>query len=107
MVFCVMIPTRKQCIQNVYKSLFKYEIHFVYKHFVYILYTFCVQNVYKCVEIWNTFYIQTFYIHFVYINSDLLKAYMINIMYTIYMQNSYKIYMQIIVCRMDPLFRIF
>ena len=64
MVFCVMIPTRKQCIQNVYKSLFKYEIHFVYKHFVYILYTFCVQNVYKSVSKFGIYFI---YKHFIYI----------------------------------------
>ena len=59
----------KFCIQNVYKSLSKCGINFVYKHFVYILYTkvcrnvgyilysnilytfsiatFCIQNAYK------------------------------------------------------------
>ena len=44
----------------------------------------------------------TFCIHFACINSDLLKAYIINIMYTICIQNSYKMYIQII--RMDSLF---
>ena len=47
------------CIQNVYKSLSKCGIHFVYKHFIYILYTKVCQNMgYIC--------IQTFCIHFVY-----------------------------------------
>ena len=62
---------------------------------------FCIQTF---VKIWDTFCIQTFCIHFVYINSDLLKAYIINIMYTICIQNSYEMYIQIIICRMDPLF---
>ena len=109
----------KFCIQNVYKSLSKCGIHFVYKHFVQILYTkvcrnmnifciqtFCIYFVYvlytKCiqkfVEMWDTSCIQTFCIHFVYINSDLLKADIINIMYT-------KMYIQVIVCRMDLLFQ--
>ena len=65
------MPT-KLCIQNVYKSLSKHEIHFVYKHFVAI--------------------------HFVYINSDLQKVYIIPIMYTICIQNLYRMYIQIIVC---------
>ena len=38
----------KFCIQNVCKSLPKCGINFVYKHFVYILYT-------KFVEMWDTF----------------------------------------------------
>ena len=86
----------------VYRSLLKCEIYFVYKHFVYVLYTKCTQ---KFVEIWDTFYIQTICIHFVYISSDLQKVYIINIMYTICIQNSYRMYTQIIVCKMDPLFQ--
>ena len=35
----------KFCIQNVYKSLLKCGIHFVYKHFVYILYAKVCRNV--------------------------------------------------------------
>ena len=42
----------------------------------------------------------------VYINSDLQKVYIINIKYTIFIQNSYKMYIQIIVCRMDVLFQL-
>ena len=64
-----------------------------------ILYTLCIQNVYKFVKMRNSFCI-----HFVYISSDLLKAYIIN-MYTICIQNPYKMHIQIIVCRMDPLFQ--
>ena len=79
-IFCI----QTLCIHSVYKSLLKCEIHFVYKHYVYILYTKCIQ---KFVEIWNRFCIQTFCIHFVYISSDLQKAYIINIMYTIRIQN--------------------
>ena len=63
------------------------------KIFVHILYTkpkeLCLLNF---VEMWYTFCIQTFCIHFVYINSDLLKAYIINILYTICIQNLYKMY---------------
>ena len=106
----------KFCIRNVYKCLSKCGVHFVYKHFAYILYTkvcqnmgyilytnilytLCIQNVYKFVKMRNSFCI-----HFVYISSDLLKAYNIN-MYTICIQNPYKMHIQIIVCRMDPLFQ--
>ena len=35
----------KFCIQNIYKSLSKCGIHFVYKHFVYILYAKVCRNV--------------------------------------------------------------
>ena len=79
------IMPAKFCIQNVYKSLSKCGIHFVYKDFLYnILYTFCIQNVLLKCEI-----------HFVYINSNLLKAYIINFMYiynlyTKFIQNVYK-----------------
>ena len=86
-----------------------------------ILYTKCIQKfvdmwytfgIQKFVKIWDTFCIQykfvkmrnSFCIHFVYISSDLLKAYNIN-MYTICIQNPYKMHIQIIVCRMDPLFQ--
>ena len=46
-----------------------------------------------------------FFIHFVYISSDLQKVYIIKIMYTIYIQNSYRMYIQIIVFKMDPSFQ--
>ena len=59
---------------------------------VYILYTFRIQNLEKFVDMWNACCIQTFRIYFVYINSDLQKVCIINIMYTMCMQNSYKIY---------------
>ena len=85
----------KFCIQNVYKSLSKCGIHFVYKHFVQILYTKVCRNM-EYILYTNILYI--FCIHFVYISSDLLKADIINIMYT-------KMYIQIIVCRMDLLFQ--
>ena len=54
---------------------------------------------------WDTFCIQTFCIHFSYISSDLQKVYIINIMYKIGMQDSYRMYIQIIACRMDVLFQ--
>ena len=93
------------------------QLNFVYKMFPkicrnveYILctffYTFCIQ---KFVEMWDAFCIQTlciqtFCIHFVYINSDVQKVCLVNIMYTICIQISYRMYIQIIVCRMGPLF---
>ena len=53
----------KFCKQNIYKSLLKCGIHFVYILYTkvywnvgYILYTFCIQ---KFVEMWDTFCIQT------------------------------------------------
>ena len=58
--------------QNVYKSLSKCGIHFVYK------------SLSKCGI--NLVYI------FLYINSDLQKVCIINIMYTISIQNSYRMY---------------
>ena len=82
------------CIQNVCKSLSKCSIHFVYTHFIiYILYTKFCRNV--------GYILYTFCIH----NSDLQKACIMNIMYNIFMQNSYKTYIQITVCRMDSLFQ--
>ena len=47
----------------------------------------------------------TFCIYFAYINSDLQKVCKIIIMYIIFIQNSYRIYIQIIVCKMDNLFQ--
>ena len=51
---------------------------------------------------WNTFCIQTFCMHFAYINSDLQKVYTMKILHTIYIQNSFRMYIQIIVYKMDP-----
>ena len=60
------------------------------------MYAKCIQ---KFVEMWDTFCILPFCIHFVYINSDVQKVY---IMYTICIQNSYRMCIQIIVCRIRP-----
>ena len=38
-------------------------------------------------------------------NSDLQKVYIIKTMYTICIQNSYRMYIQIIVCKIDPTFQ--
>ena len=54
--FCIQIF----CIHFIYKSLWKCGIHFVYKHFVYILFKKCIQ---KFDEIWDIFCIQTFYLY--------------------------------------------
>ena len=72
-----------------------------------ILYTFCIQ---KFVQMWDAFCIQTlciqtFCIHFVYINSDVQKVCLVNIMYTICIQISRRMRIQIIVWRMGPLFQ--
>ena len=120
------MPT-KFCIQNIYKSLSKCGICLIQKHVLYILYTkvcsnmryiftqtFCIYFVYilygKCiqkfVEMSDTFCIH-FGIHFVYIayiSSDAKELYIINVMYTIYIQNSYRMYIQIIVYRMNLFF---
>ena len=48
----------KFCIQSVYKSLSKCGIHFVYKHFLYILYTKVCPNM--------GYILYTFCIHFEY-----------------------------------------
>ena len=53
----------KFCIQNVYKSLSKCGIHFVYKHFVQILYTKVCRNM-EYILYTNILYI--FCIRFVY-----------------------------------------
>ena len=70
----------------------QWQLNFIYKMFTdicwdvgYILYIFCI--------------------HFAYINSDLQKVCKIIIMYIIFIQNSYRIYIQIIVCKMDNLFQ--
>ena len=103
LVYIVYAKSKELCQLN-----FAYEMYInVCRNVVYILYTnilyiSCIQ---KFVKIWDTFCIQTFCIHFVCINSDVPQTYIINIMYTICIQNSYKMYLQIIVCRMDPLFR--
>ena len=97
-----------KCIQNVYKMYTTFRQTFVY--IVYtklkelwqlVLYTKCIQ---KFVKMWYTFCIQTVFIHFSYINSHLQKVYIIKIMYTIFTQNSYRMYIQIIVCKMNPTF---
>ena len=85
----------KFCIQKFVEIWNTFCIQTFCIYFVYVLYTKCIQ---KFVEMWDTSCIQTFCIHFVYINSDLLKADIINIMYT-------KMYIQIIVCRKDLLFQ--
>ena len=59
-------------MENVYKSLLKCRIHFVY---------------------------------IAYISSDAKELYIINVMYTIYIQNSYRMYIQIIVYRMNLFFQ--
>ena len=50
----------KFCIQNVYRSLLKYGIHFLYKNFVYILYTKVCRNM------GYILYIYKHFIHFLY-----------------------------------------
>ena len=60
-----------------------------------------MQNVYKnFVNMWDTFWI-----HFLYINFDLQKVYIINIMYTICIQNLYRMYTKINACRMNSSFQ--
>ena len=75
--------------------------------FVYILLTklkelwqliFCTKCLQKFLKMWDTFCIQTLCIHFVYINSDLQNVHITKIMYSICIQNSYRMYLQIIVC---------
>ena len=77
--------------------------------FVYILFTklnelwqlnFVSKMYIKIVKMWDTFCI-----HFVYISSDLQKVYILKTMFTIWIQNSYRMYIQIIVCEMDPPFQ--
>ena len=103
------------CIQKLYK-MYTTDVYKMYKkcipHFDKHLYTFCILYkikktmapkfcIQKFVEMWDTFCI-----HFVYINSDLQKMYTIKIMYhTICIQNSYIIYTEIIVYKMDPTFQ--
>ena len=99
-----------KCIQNVYKMYTTFRQTFVYILYTkskelcpLILYAKCIQ---KFVDMWYTFCIQIFWIHFVYISSDLHRVYIINIMIAICIQNSYKMYKQVIVCRMDALFQL-
>ena len=101
------------CIQNVYKSLSKCGIHFIYKHFLYILYIkvcrnvgyilytnilyiFCIHFVCKMYTkvCWNVGYIciQTFSIHFVYTSFDVEKVYIINIIYNLYKKFTLNVY---------------
>ena len=98
-----------ECIQNIYHISTNICIPFVYKIKRNMPAKFCIQKYTKCiqkfVEMWYTFCTQTFCTHFVYINSELQKVYLINIMYTICIQNSYRMYIQIIVCRMVLLFQ--
>ena len=54
----------------------------------------------KFVEMWDTFCI-----HFVYINSDLQKGYIIQIMYTFCIQESYRMFIKVTTCKMDPAFQ--
>ena len=56
------------------------------------------------VKIWNIFCIETFSIGFVYINSDLQKVYIIRTLYTICIQHSYRMNVQIFAGKLDPLF---
>ena len=71
--------------------------------FVYILLTklkelwqliFCTKCLQKFLKMWDTFCIQTLCIHFVYINSDLQNVHITKIMYSICIQNSYRMYLQ-------------
>ena len=98
-----------ECIQNIYHISTNICIPFVYKIKRNMPAKFCIQKYTKCiqkfVEMWYTFCTQTFCTHFVYINSELQKVYLINIMHTICIQNSYRMYIQIIVCRMVLLFQ--
>ena len=105
----------KFCTQNVYKSLLKCGIHFVYNHFVYILHIrVCPNVVYilhknilytksiqSFVEMWDTIVCKniTNCIHF--IKSVHLKHYVYNFYTKLYAY----IIVYIIVCRMDPLFQ--
>ena len=71
----------KFCIQNVYKSLSKCGIHLKCGTHVCILYTFCIHEF------------------------DLQKVYIIKIMYTVTIQNLYRMYIKIISCKKDPTFQ--
>ena len=88
-----------ECMQNVYHILTNFWIHFGNKIKRTMPAKFCF------VKMRDTFCIQTYCIHLVCINSDLQKMCIINIMYTICIQNSYIMYIEIIVCRMNPLFQ--
>ena len=89
---------------DLYKMYTKCIPHFD-KTFEYILYTklnepWELNFVQKLVKMWDAFWI-----HFVYINSDLQKMYIIKVMYAIYVQNSYRMHWQIVVCKINPTFQ--
>ena len=93
------------CIQNVYHISTNFFIHLVCKIErtmpdmpELILYTKCIQ---KFVKMWGTFCIQTFCIHFVYLFWSTKSVHHKHYIYT----NSYRMYEEIVVCRMDPLFQ--
>ena len=101
----------KFCTQNVYKSLLKCGIHFVYilytrvcPNVVYILYknilyTKCIQSF---VEMWDTILckniLYTFHIHQFWCTKSVHHKHYVYNFYT-------KLYAYINVCRMDPLFQ--
>ena len=94
-----------KCIQNVYHVSTNFCIHFVYNikrtmvtNFVYKMYTKVCRNV---EYILHTNILHIFCIH----QFDLQKVYIIKIMYTIWIQNLDRIYVQIIACKMDPTFK--
>ena len=70
---------------------------------------FCILFVNKiytkfCRNVGYILYTDIFYsLHFVYINSDLQKMYIIKIMYTICIQNSCRMFIQINVCKMEQI----
>ena len=80
-------------------------IHFAYK-IKRTMTTNCVYQMYAkvCRNVGYILYtniLYTFCIH----QFDLQKVYIIKIIYTIYIQNSYRMYVQIIVCKRDPTFQ--
>ena len=89
----------RKCIQKFVEMWDIFSIQIFCIHFVQILCTKCMQ---KFVEMWDTFCKQ---LNFGYINSDLQKMHIIKIMYTICIENSYRMHIQIIVCRMNSLFQ--
>ena len=112
--FNIVAPARKSCVHFVYKNCTRciqlmytkciqdaYEMYPTFRQtFVYILYT-------KLKELWQLKFVNKMYtkvcrhvvyilhipcIQFLYISSDLQKGYIIRTMYTICIQNTYKIY---------------
>ena len=94
-----------KCIQHVFHISTNSCIHFTYiqKNYVKrtmaaILYTKCIQ---KFVEMWDAFHI-----HFTYtLYTSILIYKSVKIMYTICIQNSYRICIQIIAYKMDLTFQ--